>query len=71
MTEDTHLVNLLRSAMPPVGEAASPSRDLWPLVATRHQAGTTWSWLDVGLAVGVAITLLARPDWFVLVAYHL
>ena len=71
MTEDTRLVSLLRSAVPPIGNAAAPSRDLWPLVATRQQAGPTWSWLDVSLALGVAVVLLLRPDWLVPLAYHL
>ena len=64
-------MHLLRSAVPPIGAAAAPSRDLWPLIAKRNQAGPQWSWLDVSLAIGVAIMLLLRPDWLVLLAYHL
>lgn len=69
MTEDS-LLNLLRSAMPPVTTAV-PSRDLWPLVVQRSGDGRRWSWVDVALALGAAVTLMARPELFLLLAYHL
>ena len=68
MTDDTRLLELLRSAVPPV-EAPTSSIDRWPLVVKRHRKRTEWSWLDAGLAAVVAATLLARPDWLVFLAY--
>jgi hypothetical protein len=69
MTEDTRLLDLLRSAVPPV-VAPAPSIDRWPLVVKRHRERTEWSWMDAGLAAAVVATLLTRPDWLVLLAYH-
>ena len=69
MTEDTRLLALLRSAVPPV-VSAGPSRDVWSLVVKRSQERPKWSWLDVALAAGGAIALLIRPDLVMLLAYH-
>jgi hypothetical protein len=69
MTEDTQFLILVRSAIPPVVTRA-PSRDLWPCVVKRSQARPKWSWLDVGLAAGVAMVLPMRPDVLLLLAYH-
>lgn len=70
MTEDWSLEDLLRAALPPV-PAGRPSRDLWPAVLSRCQARPAWSWLDLGLAAGVAAGLLLFPEWLWLLAYHL
>jgi len=69
MTQDTRLLALLRSAVPPVVTAA-PSHDLWPLVVKRGQERSRWWWLDVGLAAGVAIALLIRPDLLIPLTYY-
>jgi hypothetical protein len=69
MTQDSHLHAALRSALPPVG-TTGPSRDLWPRLVARSQASRTWPWIDIGLAAAAAVTLLLRPDLFVLLAYH-
>ena len=70
MTDDDRLRQLLRSARAPAADR-EPSRDLWPLVATRIQRRARWSWLDVGLAAVVTIVLLMFPSWLWLLAYHL
>lgn len=70
MTDDDRLQHLLRSALPPVADRG-PSRDLWPLVASRVHASPGWSWLDLSLAAGVTIALLMFPRFFFLLAYHL
>ena len=70
MTEDTRLLTLVRSAVPPVVRRA-PSRDLWPCVVKRSQERPKWSWLDVGLVTGVAMVLPIWPDVLLLLAYHL
>jgi hypothetical protein len=70
MTGDDRLAQLLRSALPPT-RAPGPSRDLWPLVVHRMETPRRWSWLDVTLAVVVAIVLTIFPEWLSLLAYHL
>lgn len=69
MTEETRLLALVRSAVPPVVTGV-PSRDLWPSVVKRNQERPKWSWLDVGLAAGVAAVLPIWPDVLLLLAYH-
>jgi len=70
MNDDDRLVHLLRAALPPAN-AAGPSRDLWPRVASRIETRVRVSWLDLALAAVVAAALLARPAWLWLLAYHL
>jgi hypothetical protein len=67
---DDELQRLLRAAVCPT-TPRSPSRDLWPLILERGRAPAGWSWLDVGVATMVAILLLLRPSWILLLAYHL
>jgi len=67
---DEDLVRLLRSALPPTADHA-PSRDLWPLVATRVHARAASSRVDLGIAVFVAVVLLLFPKAAWLIAYHL
>ena len=69
MTDD-HLEELLRAALPPTSDDG-PSRDLWPLLATRVDRAARWTILDVSLAAAVAIALLVFPEWLWLLAYHL
>jgi len=69
MTEDTRILALLRSAVPPVA-TAGPSRDMWHRIVKRSRDRPKWSWLDVGLGAGVAIALVTRPDLLMLLAYH-
>jgi hypothetical protein len=71
MSEDDRLERLLRSAVPPTIAAARPSRDLWPAIVHCRRAPVRWSWLDLGLAVVVAVALLMFPDRLWLLAYHL
>ncbi len=70
MNDDTSLAAALRSALPPVGDAA-PSRDLWPAIANRGRPPAKTLWLDAVLAAAAAIALLARPDWLMFLAFHL
>ena len=67
---DERLGELLRAAMPPSGTDDS-LRDLWPSLASRLDRGPAWSFVDVGLAAAVAITLLMFPEWLWVLAYHL
>ena len=43
---------------------------LWPSLLKRSEDRPSGSWLDVGLAAGVVLVFLIRPDWLVLLAYH-
>lgn len=70
MTDDTQFAALLRSAIPPVG-MPEPPRDLWPRIADLAEQRVTWSWIDIGLAAGVAISFAAWPDVLMLLVYHL
>lgn len=67
---DAELAALLREALPPVDDGL-PAGDLWPRLVARTAAPPAWSWLDVGIAAGIVAALIARPDWIVLLAYHL
>ena len=69
MTEDAQFVALLRAAVPPVVTTA-PTRDLWPSLLERCEERPPGSWLDLGVAVGVVVVFLIRPDWLVFLAYH-
>ena len=69
MTDDTRLVALLRSAVPPV-VTAEPSPDMWLRIVKRSRERQQWSWIDLGLAAAAAIALVMRPDLLMLLAYH-
>jgi hypothetical protein len=69
MTDDTQLAALLRSALPPVA-TGGPSRDLWPEIAGRAEWRTAWSWIDIGLAAVVVLSIAAWPEALLLLAYH-
>lgn len=69
MTDDTKIVALLRSALPPV-VTAEPSPDMWPRIVKRSRERQPWSWVDIGLAAAVALALVMRPDLLMLLAYH-
>jgi len=70
MINDGQLSQLLRTALP-APDATAPSRDLWPAVVRRSEAGIEASSADWSLAALVAILLLMFPEWFWFLAYHL
>ena len=83
MTDDDRLRQLLQSALPKISDEG-PSRDLWPLLASRldRYVGRVprsgpgniverWPWLDFSLAAAVAIVLVVFPEWLLLLLYHL
>ncbi len=70
MTEDTRLLALLRSELPPV-VPVRPPRDTWRRVVERNHRRGEWSWLDLAVAAAAAAFLLLRPDLLVVLAYHL
>ena len=74
MTDDDQLRQMLRAAFPPVQEDA-PAHDLWRRIERRVEEPAPWSWLEVGLDVGLAafavLALAFVPGSFMLIAYHL
>lgn len=69
MIDDQALGRLLRSALPPV--AAPPGSDLWPVIVRRRRARTVWPWIDLGVALSVALVLTQFPGLLWLLVYHL
>ena len=67
---DERLGELLRAALPPSAADGAP-RDLWTRLAARFDRPPSWSFVDLGLAAAVAVTLLMFPEWLWVVAYHL
>jgi hypothetical protein len=66
---DELLLDLLRSAIPPVTRQG-PSRDLWPHIVSRIEVSPAWSWLDTCVAVGLTLAMLVFPKALLLVAFH-
>jgi hypothetical protein len=61
----------LRTAVPATS-ADAPIRDLWPDLARRgNRRSIPWSPIDIALAAGLAIVLLAFPRMVLALAYHL
>ena len=69
MSEDTRLLALVRSARPPVVPVPPPA-DAWRRVVERNRR-REWSWFDLAVAAAAVALLLLRPDWLVVLAYHL
>lgn len=70
MRDDDPLVDPLREALPPVTQQR-PTRDLWSPTVARLQGPRTWSRLDGGLPVALALLLLLFPERSLLLAYLL
>jgi hypothetical protein len=47
-----------------------PSRDLWRALADRAERRVRWSWVDIGLAAIVMLSIAAWPKTMLLLAYH-
>lgn len=70
MSENDRFERLLRAALPPT-IAGAPGHELWTRVVDRLDAPRRWSWVDLSLAVFVAIMLSMFPEGLFLLAYHL
>jgi hypothetical protein len=70
MSEPDRFEDLVRAALPPLGDV-EPGRDLWPRVVERLDARATMSWVDLSLVAIVAIALLLFPEGLLMLAYHL
>ena len=68
MTDD-ELVRLLRAAIPPTTADELPT-DLWPSLVRRIEPRPTWFWIDLTLAVAIAVALFIISEWFPLLAYY-
>ena len=67
---DEELIRMLKSAVPPTA-GRGPSRELWPVVASRVQSRPPSSVFDIGIAILAVILLLLFPRAAWLIAYHL
>ena len=69
---------LLRRAMPPVGDHDEFSKDLWPHLRARMQAetpaapvGVRVPWFDWALVLGLVALLAFFPAWIPVLLYYL
>ena len=69
---------LLRGALPPVGERVGQSEDLWPAMQRRLRAEAAPEparvrvpWFDLALAGGLAALLAVFPAWIPVLLYYL
>ena len=67
---DEDVVRLLKTALPPTSPRG-PSRDLWPVVASRVRSGPQSSAFDLGIAILTVVLLVLFPRAAWLIAYHL
>jgi hypothetical protein len=70
MIDDQELGRSLRAALPPVGDAPPPG-DLRPVMVHRRGACAVWPWVDLGVALAVAVVLAQFPGLLWLLVYHL
>lgn len=66
----------LRSAMPPMGDAAEPERDLWPAMLRRMEEParsrvSTIPWFDWALAGGLVAFAAMVPRTIPVILYYL
>jgi hypothetical protein len=69
---------LLRQALPPIGEHAGMSEDLWPAMLRRLRDEAAEKsppirvpWFDCVVAGGLAVLLAAFPAWIPVLLYYL
>ena len=69
---------LLRRALPPIGEAPEPAHDLWPKMLRRVQAEAAARpakmrvpWFDWALAAALIALLAFFPGWIPVLLYYL
>lgn len=63
--------NLLRQALPRMGEDAEPVHDLWPVVLRRLDRKAAMHWLDWALLAGLGAMAAAFPAWIPVLLYYL
>jgi anti-sigma factor RsiW len=69
--EEERIQELLKQALPPIGEAKL-QRDLWPAMVRRMEArATAPPWFDWALAAGVAVFVCAFPTAIPVLLYYL
>jgi anti-sigma factor RsiW len=78
--DENNLKDLLRQALPPVKDAATPERDLWPAMQQRMNAKAEqpavlgfsgWALFDGVLLVGLAGLVALFPASIPLLLYYL
>ncbi len=74
MSEEEHdrLKKLLQTALPPVGRAPEPARDLWPVLLRRLDAKQGLPpWYDWALLAGLVAMLALFPSAIPVILYYL
>jgi len=80
--DEDRIKELLKSALPPVEPGAEPSRDLWPAVLRRLDAGSapthadsalplSLPWFDWALIAGLAVFAASFPATIPVFLYYL
>jgi hypothetical protein len=73
-----NIAQLLRDAVPPVGDSPGPPHDLWPMIEVRVNAQPALAqrvkavpWFDWALAAGLAVFALSFPVTMPVLLYYL
>ncbi len=77
--EENRVKQILRESLPPVDPAAEPSRDLWPAVLRRIDAGpaaaapgpTRQNWFDWALLAALVVFAVSFPATVPVFLYYL
>jgi anti-sigma factor RsiW len=69
--QQDRMKNLLRQALPPIGETDEPARGLWPAVLRRLDERSAPPWFDWALLAGVGVFAAVSPAWIPVLLYYL
>ena len=76
--EQRAMEQLIRQALPPIGEARGNTQDLWPAMQRRLRRESVAKalpvhvpWFDFALAGGLALLVAAFPAWIPVLLYYL
>ena len=70
--EEEPIRHLLRQALPPIGDASEPARDLWPAMLKRLDEKTTQvPWFDWALLAGLLGVVAFIPASIPVLLYYL
>ena len=74
--ESERMTQLLREALPPIGDGTEPPRDLWPSMLRRMDEqtigrGASIPWFDWALAGGLVAVAAIAPGTIPVILYYL
>lgn len=71
-SEEEKIIHLLHQALPPIGDAAEPARDLWPAMLKRlDENPTPVPWFDWALLAGLLGVVAFVPASIPVLLYYL